>query len=205
MSRVSALVGRVEERELYARQISRVKLRIDEARHLLCKAQKDERDLLYATLQLRLSIEEIACASLVANRSSFEDGQRAFNLRKFDHVQKALKAINPDYWPKGIIEEDPLGKGIPTVWADNPDALSGSEWMQMWGKLSEILHMRNPWDAPRDVSADSTFVKAVHSKLVGTLSSHVVRLIGGEHLVMARLWPIPVEVYVFRAIDSEPP
>ncbi|WP_218221590.1 hypothetical protein [Nesterenkonia sp. Act20] len=203
MSEVSAPDVMVEDQKLYMRQMVRVKLRLEEARHLLYKAKRDERDLLYATLQLRLAIEETACASLVANRTSFDDGQRAFTLRKFEHVQKALKALNPDYWPNGIFEESPQG-GIPTVWTDNPDALSGSEWMKMWGKLSERLHMRNPWEAHRDLSSDATFLRAVHSKLVRTLSSHIVTLVGGEHLVMARLWSTPVEVYIFTAVGPDP-
>lgn len=203
MSGVSTPDSMAEDQKLYRRQIARVKLRLDEARHLLYRPKGDERDLLYATLQLRLAIEEVACASLVANRTSFEDGQRAFTLRKFEQVQKALKAINSDYWPTGIVEEDPEN-GIPTVWTDKPDALSGSEWMKMWGKLSESLHMRNPWESSRNLSSDTAFSKSVHSKLVRTLNSHIVKLVGGEHLVMARLWSNPVEVYIFESVKSNP-
>lgn len=191
--------GMLKDRSLYAHQISRVKLRIEETGRLLYTPKTMEQDLLYATLQLRLSIEEIACASLIANRSSFNDGQKAFTLQKFDQVQKTLKAVNPDYWPLGIFEEHPDKDGIPTVWKDNPQALSGAEWMRIWGKLSESLHMRNPWDTPRDLPTDLTFAKEVHSKLIGTLSSHLVKLVGGKHLIMARLWTTPVQVFVFSS------
>jgi hypothetical protein len=202
MERMKSIGEVVDVQSTYAKLSERIKLRIDEARSLLYGEAMDERDVLYATLQLRLSIEEIACASLVANRSAFEDRRQVFRLRKFEHVQKALKSISHEYWPKGVSEEGPYQNGKPTVWNSSPEALSSSDWMRMWGKLSESLHMQNPWDHSRDLTADLGFARDVHSKLVATLSSHVVKIAGGNQLVMARFWASPIQVYVFESVEE---
>src|SRR5699024_3878319 len=59
MNQISEYEGPTEEGvRLYEAHMNRIKLRIDEARGLLYKKSSDERDLLYAVLQLRIAIEE---------------------------------------------------------------------------------------------------------------------------------------------------
>ena len=184
--------------------MSRVKLRIDEASELLHTTPIDERDLIYACLQMRLAIEEVACASLVANRSSFESARKAFELSLIKDVTAELKRLNPSPWPEAISEHsEPGSTGQPTRWNEVEASLAGADWMRLWGKLSELLHMRNPWAPPRNLAEDLQFLKKVVSDLKQTLSSHVVKLAGGEHLVMARLFTDPIQVYVFQRKDNE--
>ncbi len=87
-----------EDRNRYAGQMERVKLRIDEALRLIDEIQ-DERALVYAAAQLRLALEETAFASLVGNRKSMEEAERSVALSGWDKASKSLRAINPDYWP----------------------------------------------------------------------------------------------------------
>lgn len=189
---------------LYVAHMERIKLRIEETRRLLHKIRPDERDTLYAALQLRIAIEETACASLIANRTAFEDAERAFRLKKFKEVQKALASINSAYWPEAVEEWEPDPKtGRPTKWEPVAGALTGAEWLKNWGELSELLHMRNPWFDARNIGADHRFVKQVMSNLVNTLNAHVTKLAGGKHLIMAQVGHSPVRAYTFRQISNE--
>lgn len=192
-----------EDVRFYAAHMERIKLRIDEARGLLYKKPADERDTLYAALQLRMAIEETACASLIANRPSFEDAEKAFRLKRFEEVQKTLKSLNPSYWPRAVKETAPDPKtGAVGNFEPVKDALTGAEWMQTWGKLSPMLHMRNPWLPERDKKKDRQFVTTTLEKLVITLNSHVTELVGGQHFVMAQVWASPVRAYGFSQIQA---
>ena len=187
----------------YEAHMERIKLRVNEARGLLYKKPADERHTLYAALQLRIAIEETACASLMANRPSFEDAEKAFRLKRFEEVQKTLKSLNPSYWPKAVKETPPDPKtGVVANFEPVEDALTDAEWMQIWGKLSPMLHMRSPWLPKRDRQKDHQFVRAALGKLVITLNSHVTELVGGQHFVMAQVWASPVRAYSFSQIHA---
>lgn len=192
-----------EDVRLYEAHMNRIKLRIDEARGLLYKKSSDERDLLYAVLQLRIAIEETACASLIANRVSFEDAEKAFRLKRFEEVQKALKLLNPSYWPKAVKESAPE-PNTEAVASFEPveGSLTDTEWMKIWGKLSSMLHMRNPWLPERDIKRNHQFAKTVVDKLVTILNAHVTELVGGQHFVMAQVYASPVRAYGFSLVHN---
>lgn len=204
MNQISEYEGPTEEDvRLYEAHMNRIKLRIDEARGLLYKKSSDERDLLYAVLQLRIAIEETACASLIANRVSFEDAEKAFRLKRFEEVQKALKLLNPSYWPKAVKESAPE-PNTEAVASFEPveGSLTDTEWMKIWGKLSSMLHMRNPWLPERDIKRNHQFAKTVVDKLVTTLNAHVTELVGGQHFVMAQVYASPVRAYGFSLVHN---
>lgn len=192
-----------EDVRLYEAHMERIKLRIDEVRELLYKKPSDEHDLLYAVLQSRIAIEETACASLIANRVSFEDAEKAFRLKRFEEVQKALKLLNPSYWPKAVKEAAPE-PNTRAVASFEPveDALTDAEWLKIWGKLSSMLHMQNPWLPERDIKRNHQFARTVVDKLVTTLNSHVTDLVGGKHFVMAQVWASPVRAYSFGLVHN---
>ena len=195
----------VEDVRLYEAHMERIKLRIEEARGLLYKKPSDERDLLYAVLQLRIAIEETACASLIANRASFEDAEKAFRLKRFDEVQKALKSLNPSYWPEAVKETAPGPKaGAVASFVPVEDALTDADWLKIWGKLSSMLHMQNPWLPKHDIKRNHQFARTVVDKLVATLNAHVTKLVGGKYFVMAQVWASPVRAYSFGLVpDSD--
>ncbi len=190
------------DRIRYAGQLERIKLRIDEADRIR-KEIRDERGVVYAAAQLRLALEEIAYASLVGNRSAMEQAERSLLVSGWDKASKSLKAINPDYWPRGI-SEFPGEDGNPSKWLDVTDGLSESDVARAWGRLSQILHARNPWHVSSDFKAESTFISDLIGKLRKTLSSHLIKLVGGEHLLFCQVGASPVRVYIFGRVDTDP-
>src|SRR5699024_3403378 len=81
-------------------------------------------------------------------------------------------------------------------------SLTDTEWMKIWGKLSSMLHMRNPWLPERDIKRNHQFAKTVVDKLVTILNAHVTELVGGQHFVMAQVYASPVRAYGFSLVHN---
>lgn len=186
-----------EDRNRYAGQMERVKLRIDEARRLLDEL-RDERGLVYAAAQLRLALEEIAFASLISNRRTLEEAERSVALHGWDKASKSLRAINPDYWPRGVVEV----RGDENEWLDAIGGLAEPEVAKSWGRLSQLLHGRNPWRDPLDFLEEGRFMRELIERLRVTLSSHTITLVGGRQKLFCQVWSHPVRVYLFGLVDG---
>lgn len=187
-----------EDRGRYAAQMERVKLRIDEALRLISEI-RDERGLVYAAVQLRLALEEIAFASLVGNRKAMEEAERSVMLNGWDKAIKSLKALNPDYWPSGVIEV----RGEKNEWLDVTDGLVEPDVAKVWGRLSRLLHARNPWREGLDLPTEEQFIRKLIGELRATLNSHFITLVDGRQRLFCQVGSQPVRVYLFSLVDEE--
>jgi hypothetical protein len=76
----------------------------------------------FVYLQLRKIIELIAMGSLLANSKTFSQVQS--NIQKYWNAKDLLKeieAINPDFYPRPIIEKPSEQPGVKVEWLDRPD------------------------------------------------------------------------------------
>jgi len=93
-----------DEIQLYGSVLNSIKMRLARVPPLLTfplsngKATIDRHQLEYAALQLRMTIESIALASLVANRRDLEAASIAFHRKDADAAGKVVKKLNPNYW-----------------------------------------------------------------------------------------------------------
>lgn len=188
-----------DDRILYAGQMERVKLRIDEADALLRRPKADERDLIYGAAQLRLAIEEIAFASLIGNRQAMEVAARSTRYKDWDAARKSLRSINPKYWPHAIRQ---VRKDHSTEWVDADGGLAEGEVSRVWGRLSALLHARNPWSEPFSLEDESAFLQSVVSRLRVLLGEHLVQLVGSRELLCCQVWASPVRVYAFGLVGD---
>lgn len=187
-----------EDRNRYAAQMERVKLRIDEALRLLDEI-RDERGLVYSAAQLRLALEETAFASLVGNRKAMLEAERSVALSGWDKASKSLRAINPDYWPCGVIEV----RGESNEWLDVNGGLAEPDVAKTWGRLSQLLHARNPWREAPDLKAEGKFMRGLIGQLRTTLNSHFITLAGGRQKLFCQVGSQPVRVYLFSRVDDD--
>lgn len=186
-----------EDRARYAAQMERVKLRIDESLRLF-EEISDERAVVYAAAQLRLALEEIAFASLVGNRQAMETAERSVTLNGWDKAIKSLRGINPNYWPHGVREV----RGERNEWLDVEGGLAEPEVARVWGRLSQLLHARNPWRDPLDLKDERRFMMDLIGQLRITLNSHFITLVGGRQRLFCQVGSSPVRVYVFSLVDD---
>lgn len=185
--------------EKYINVMTRVKLRIDEAKTLLWTA-KDERSGLYAAVQLRMAIEEVAVASFVGNRRVLENLNYSLRKVSWKSVRKLLLELNALYWPKGITQvRHPDGQ---IEWTDADGRIEEEEVAEIWGRLSSLLHAANPYDEPINWPATIAYLREVTSRLILTLSEHILHLYGSTHLVCGQFWSDPPNFYVFENVGD---
>lgn len=188
-----------DDRTLYARQMERVKLRIEEASTLV-QAGHDERSVLYAAAQLRIAIEEVAFASLVGNRRAMEEAERTTKSKDWETVRKSLRMVNPGYWPRGI--EQVRKNDGKIEWVDAVGGLKEHECGRARGRLSGLLHARSPWLPDIDWQSERSFISTIQTRLQVTLNEHLVSMVGGEELLCCTVWSNPVRVYAFGLVEE---
>ncbi len=137
----------------------------------------------YAALQLRKVVELIVMGSLVTNRAAAEEITQALANKSVDAAQKLARNANSEYWPKACrAREDKTLEGRP-----DDEVLTEDEWGRAYGKLSELLHARNPFAPPVDVAEAHALLSGVLGLLTNLLSMHVMLLAGANHLLMGQL------------------
>lgn len=185
--------------EKYIGVMTRVKLRIEEARTLLWTA-KDERSGLYAAVQLRLAIEEVAVASFVGNRRVLEELNFSLPKVSWKSVRKRLLELNTRYWPKGVTQvRHPDGR---IEWKNTDGRIEEEEVAEIWGRLSSLLHAANPYDEAINWPATIVYLREVTRRLVRTLNEHILHLYGSTHLLCGQFWSDPPNFYVFRDVGD---
>lgn len=185
--------------EKYIAVMTRVKLRIDEAKTLLWTA-KDERSGLYAAVQLRLAIEEVAVASFVGNRRVLENLNYSLRKVSWKSARKLLLELNARYWPNGITQvRHPDGQ---IEWTDADGRIEEEEVAEIWGRLSSLLHAANPYDEPINWPDTIACLREVTSRLILTLSEHILHLYGSTHLVCGQFWSDPPNFYIFENVGD---
>lgn len=185
--------------EKYIAVMTRVKLRIEEARTLLLTA-KDERSGLYAAVQLRLAIEEVAVASFIGNRQVLEDLNRSLPKASWKSVRKRLLELNARYWPEGITQVHRPDGWI--EWTNADGRIEEEEVAEIWGRLSSLLHAANPYDEPINWPVTIAYLREVTNRLIQTLSEHILHLYGTTHLLCGQFWSDPPNFYVFENVGD---
>lgn len=183
----------------YAKIMEKVKLRTIEVDTLL-RTHKDERGILYAAIQLRMTLEEVVLASLVSNRQLVEDAQQSLTEKSFDKVFKKVRNLNPQFWPVGV---EPVGDGEGTKWVNQSDVIQEGEVLKLHGKLSRLVHATNPYGNEVNLGTAQKEMREVVGKLGPTLNEHLVKLAGQDELLCCQVWADPVRTYQFKVVRPQ--
>jgi hypothetical protein len=178
-----------DEIQLYGSVLNSIKMRLARVPPLLTfplsngKATIDRHQLEYAALQLRMAIESIALASLVANRRDLEAASIAFHRKGADAAGKVVKKLNPNYWPRpiNVIPATTPGES----WRLEPITngfLQECEWRSQWGYLSSLLHAKNPFTSKPD-KVDKSWALAT-AKRLGGIHDCVLRLMSYHQVTL---------------------
>lgn len=169
--------------ETYGSVMKEIKLRTEVIAHFLSGQSKTK----YAPttvetvgLQFRKIFELIVFASLAANRDQYScvyaDFARHGNAAK---LVKNLRRINPEFYPKPVVEVPSDHPGIVHELRDRErDYLSQAELVLAHGKCGALLHAANPFAKPIDyVSYQKNYTEWL-AKLINLLGNHQVHLPG---------------------------
>lgn len=158
-------------------------------------------------LQFRMIFELVALASLSAHARLFEEQQIKFE-KKWNpgDILKDIKKINPNFYPRPIIERKSATPGVKNDLLDMPDGfLTPEELVKAHGMCGNILHARNPFGKGVDHNFYRNEMANWSKKLVALLSIHQIKLLNGDFFYLIHLHGNPdgkIRTYTFQRVDA---
>ncbi len=154
-------------------RIAAVDLMLDGRKQLLPFRQAVES----AALQLRMSMEVVAFASLIANKDAYARERAAFAKdRDAGDLIRRLQRLNPNFYPRPVepVRLPDGGMEIPDLKAD---FLKVTDFARTHETLAGWCHAPNPYAPPPDYPAARTRLLKIRDRLILLLNCHQVRLI----------------------------
>lgn len=152
-------------------------------RHVLLPPDPLPPNIELAALHLRKVLELILLGSLITNRVEIEAITKALQRKQARQARELVKAANPSYWPKGTKAFGPPGSGVISV-DPAPGALREDEWDAAYGHLSELLHARNPFKSPLDLTTQRGWLGELRNKIMSLLEHHIVTLVDRDYMLI---------------------
>jgi hypothetical protein len=140
-------------------------------------------------LQFRKCFEHIAFASLAANRQQYESAYADFAKHwEASKLVKNLKKINPDFYPKPVVEkpsDHPLARH---ALADRTgDFLTERDLIEAHGRCGALLHSANPFGTPIDYEFYRRAFQGWLLKMTNLLNNHQIRLAGEKGFFLVHM------------------
>ena len=133
-------------------------------------------------LQLRMTIEDIAVACVVANDDEMPDLARSLRGEyRPSQILKGLEAMNPDCYPIPMVEnvEESRGSFRDTHRRPEGDWLTREEAVQEYGRLSNVLHRNLKAYTDRQIDVGDLYQKCtfLDFKVCNLLSHHHITVL----------------------------
>jgi hypothetical protein len=165
----------------YASLMKEIKLRVD----VIWAFRSGRTHALYVPtttesicLQIRKILELIAMGSLIANQKAY--AQVYSNFAKSWNAKLLLRdlaRVNPNFYPRAIVEVPSEVPGVTNDFQDRTDALTQDEFVKIYDKCGAMMHASNPFGSSLDFEYYKREVPAWIAKIMALLNSHVIRLI----------------------------
>lgn len=133
-------------------------------------------------LQIRKILELIAMATLVANKKEYEKVYSNFATAwNAEYLLKDLERINPDFYPKPVVEQLHDDPAIKNHLVDREsDHLSKEEFIKVYKKCGAILHASNPLGRKIDYEYYKKSIPEWRQKIINLLNNHQIRLLNHQ-------------------------
>ena len=180
----------------YSFSLDRIKWDLVQADTALSGSTTDYADLVHAAAHLRLVIENTVFASLFSNRRLLLDAEHNLKAKRdMGETRKLIRRVTPRYWPQGVCAPGILGGA---ALEPHPDSLAEDAYTKAWGRLSALLHGRNPYlqcrCEPDEIHAwELDLAKQLHA----TLDYHFIYLPENE-ILYARVASDPIAIQMLK-------
>jgi len=133
-------------------------------------------------VQLRKIIEQIAFASLCANRQKYAAAHNEFEKEwNAKRLLKNLAQINHDFYPFpvrfGVSKEPGVAYHLETI---RSGFLTLDDFVELYGETSEAIHAPNPFAKHTPVSRFRSRVPHWVNRIQALLKLHVIRLVDSD-------------------------
>ena len=159
-------------------------------------------------LQIRMILENIALACLVANGHQLDKLPKKIEKEYHaDTILRRLDDINPDCFPRPLVlmpdsmPSFPPGSAIPQTLPegyigeliDRPDTdwMTREEFKEIYGKLGGILHARNPLGSKIDYEYFEDTVPKWQGKYMNLLAHHKISVVEDGMMYIVRMNAVP--------------
>ena len=154
-------------------------------------------------LRLRKTLEEIAFASLSANREKYSEARAGFatewNARR---MLGFLENINPNFYPIPLKAPQEIAPGQKHFDLVKNDYLTKDDFIFLYDRCAEVLHCRNPYSLEDPTINIKYTVEEWFNRIKTLLSWHSVQLVDS-----LQRWVIQVQnegaVQLFSAAAQE--
>jgi hypothetical protein len=164
-----------------------------------------EYDIELICLHLRKILEAICLGSVVMNKTEFERLQRDYisyksNAQFFDQ----LKKINPDFYPKPIIQGEKDLNGNLQIFDRKEGFLKKEELISLTSELNKLAHVENPYAVPVDYNAYWIKIPEWLNRIHMLLHCHLIKLHGSKNFYRVYVYNQDDEnVYAFEHIHPD--
>jgi hypothetical protein len=161
----------------------------------------------FVYLQFRKILELIAMGSLLANSRVL--GQVQSKIQRYWNAKNLLKdiqAINPDFYPKPIVQKPSQRPGINVDWLDRSGGyLTKDRFVTLYDKCGSILHAHNPFARQQDYLVLEKEAPNWHLWIRNLLNVHTIRLIGDATVWLMQMGSDPEPPTYHSFVPSKPP
>ena len=140
-------------------------------------------------LQYRKMLELIALGSLVANKEVFSKVYQDFaKYWNAELLVKDIERLNPDFYPRPIIQTPSSQPGVKMEWADRPnDFLTKDDLIKLYKKCGAIMHSGNPYGSQVDYGYYESTVPHWGTRIMNLLNAHYIRLLRDPNLYLIQV------------------
>lgn len=153
----------------------------------------------FACLQLRKILEQIAFASLAANRERYADVRPRFDQEwRAKGILDQLEELHPDFYPVPVVPNrlgpnrvdfDVLAEGF----------LSRADFVLLYDKCSQAIHDWNPYkDGPQVIALERP-IQAWAERIHRLLAFHQIRLLDSPEILVVEVFHPSGQAHVYRA------
>lgn len=140
-------------------------------------------------LQFRKILELVAMGSLVANKKvmteAYENIEKSWNA---EYILKDIKRLNPEFYPKPILEKQSSTPEVVSDWEDRgDDYLTQKEFVKLYKRAGAIAHADNPLGKKTNYGSYKSQILVWRQKIMNLLNSHQIRLVGDENIYLIHM------------------
>lgn len=161
-----------------------------------------------AILQIRIILEHIALASLIANKEKYAQVRATFEKDwHANRIFKDLERINPYFYPEPIIEKETGKQDVTREHIAKTDGfLTREKFAEVYSKCSALLHASNPFAAETDYDYYKRELPNWLNEIICLLNSHQIRPVDYQNLYylvhMKEDADDDVHIYTFEVANS---
>ena len=141
-----------------------------------------------ACLQVRKILELVALGSLVANQDIWNGSLRELrNAWNANDILKRLRTVNPDFYPQPVVEVPLTGPAKSDIKDLTEGFLTEGMFCDLYGKLGEVLHAKNPLGPPTDYDYWLEAIPQQMNLIIKLLNSHKIKLLDDPNMFLIHM------------------